>query len=233
MCPVNSTYSWCVIILAYNEDATLERVVTQIIPILETITPRFSILIVNDGSTDDTRRIADDLVERDGRIRVVHHETNRGIGHGLRSGYSNADGDILGMIPADGQFNPEELRGFLPHLDEYDIFASHRKERSYTAFRMFVTRVNRILIRWLFGLSVKDINWVKFYKKWILDTVDIQSVSPMVETELVVEAIKYHNARMIERESTYLPRSTGKARGASFRHVFRSLIDLLVFYRSL
>ena len=233
MCSVNSTYSWCVIVLAYNEAATLERVLAQTIPVLETLTSRFTILIVNDGSTDATRQIADDLVARDDRVQVVHHETNKGIGYGLRSGYANANADIVGMIPADGQFNPEELHGFLPYLDNYDIFASYRKERNYTTFRTFVTTVNRKLIRWLFGLSVQDINWIKFYKRWILDTVDIKSASPMVETELVVKAIKYHNGRMIEQVSTYHPRSAGKARGASFRHIFHSLIDLLVFYRSL
>ena len=221
------------IILAYNEEATLERVVTQTAPVLETLTPKFTILIVNDGSTDNTGRIANTLAAGDERVMVVHHETNRGIGHGLRSGYTNANADIVGMIPADGQFDPEELRGFLPYLDEYDIFASFRKERNYTAFRMLVTTVNRILIKWLFGLNIQDINWVKFYKKWILDTVDIQSVSPMVETELVVKATKFHKGRIIEFKSTYHPRSSGKARGASFRHIFRSLIDLLVFYRSL
>lgn len=233
MCSVNSTYSWCVIILAYNEAATLARVVNQTKPVLETLSPRFTILIVNDGSTDDTGRIADKLAAQDERVRAVHHETNRGIGHGLRTGYAHADADIVGMIPADGQFNVEELRGFLPHLDDYDIFASFRKERNYTTFRMFVTTVNRLLIKWLFGLSIQDINWVKFYKRWILDTIVIQSVSPMVETELVVKAVKFHDGRLIEQASVYHPRSAGKARGASFRHVFRSLVDLLIFFRSL
>ena len=230
---MNSTYSWCVIILAYNEAATLDEVVAKTIPVLESITPNFSILIVNDGSTDGTRQVADRLVASDQRVKVIHHETNRGIGHGLRSGYANAAGDIVGMIPADGQFDSEELKGFLPELDGYDVFSSYRKERNYTAFRTLVTATNRLLIRWLFGLRIKDINWVKFYKKWLLDTVEIQSISPMVETELVVKSIRFHGARLLERESTYHPRSAGKARGASFRHVFRSLLDLLLFYRSL
>ncbi|MDP6054928.1 MAG: glycosyltransferase family 2 protein [Candidatus Latescibacteria bacterium] len=121
---MKSSYSWCVIVLAYNEDATLERVVRQTIPVLETLATTFSILIVNDGSTDNTGQIADNLVQLDDRIRVIHHGTNRGIGYGLLSGYKNADGDIVGMIPADGQFNPEEIHGFLPYLKEYDIFAS-------------------------------------------------------------------------------------------------------------
>jgi dolichol-phosphate mannosyltransferase len=230
---VNSTFSWCVIILAYNEAATLERVIAKTIPVLESITPRFSILIVNDGSTDGTREVSDALVAADQRVHVIHHDTNRGIGHGLRSGYANAEGDIVGMIPADGQFDPEELKGFLPELDGYDVFSSYRKERNYTAVRTLVTTVNRLLIKWFFGLKIRDVNWVKFYKKWILNTIDIQSISPMVETELVVKSIRFHGARLLERESTYHPRSAGKARGASFRHVFRSLLDLFTFYRSL
>ncbi|MDP7239391.1 MAG: glycosyltransferase family 2 protein, partial [Candidatus Latescibacteria bacterium] len=82
---MKSSYSWCVIVLAYNEDATLERVVRQTIPVLETLATTFSILIVNDGSTDNTGQIADNLVQLDDRIRVIHHGTNRGIGYGLLS----------------------------------------------------------------------------------------------------------------------------------------------------
>ena len=185
-------------------------------------------LIVNDGSTDGTRELADQLAAEDARIRAIHHDSNLGIGHGLRSGYENADCDIVGMIPADGQFDSEELRGFLPYLDEYDVFSSYRMERNYTAFRKLITTVNRLLIKWLFGLEIRDINWVKFYKRWIIDSIEIQSISPMVETELVVKAIKYHSGKLMERESTYHPRSAGKARGASFRHVFRSFVDIVM-----
>ena len=66
---MKSSYSWCVIVLAYNEDATLERVVRQTIPVLETLATTFSILIVNDGSTDNTGEEAEGLARENSKIR--------------------------------------------------------------------------------------------------------------------------------------------------------------------
>jgi glycosyltransferase involved in cell wall biosynthesis len=229
---VHTSCSWGVIILAYNEEASLRPVAEHTSRVLEEITPRFSILIVDDGSADGTGRIADELSRQDARIRVIHHERNKGIGHGLLTGYTHAEGDIVGMIPADGQFDPEDLRLLCPYLDDYDIIATYRMQRNDSLFRMFITSVNRILVSLLFGVSIRDVNWVKFYKRRILHSVRIQSVSPMVESEIVIQAVR-NGGRMIEIPSSYYPRMAGKARGASFRHLSRSILDLVKLYKRL
>ena len=229
---MNTPSTWCVIILAYNEEGSLAQVVEMTVQVLQEIASTFSILIVNDGSTDRTGRIADEFQVKDARIRVIHHENNKGIGYGLLTGYSRADGEIVGMIPADGQFNPDDLRIIARYVPDYDIIATYRKERNDSLFRMFVTTVNRVLVKLLFGVMIKDVNWVKFYKRSVLNSVRIESVSPLIESEIVIQAVQ-RNCQMIEIPSSYFPRMSGKARGASFNHLTRSLVDLVKLYRRL
>lgn len=229
---MNTKYTWCVIILAYNEEGSLAKVVEAAVEVLQEIAPKFSILIVNDGSRDQTGSVADELQTKDARIRVVHHEQNKGIGYGLRTGYTHAGGDIIGMIPADGQFNASDLRTIARYVEDYDIIATYRKQRNDSLFRMFVTMVNRVLVNLLFGVMIKDVNWVKFYKRSVLNSVRIESVSPLIESEIVIQAVR-SRFRMIEIPSSSLPRMTGKARGASFKHMTRSLLDLVKLYRRL
>jgi glycosyltransferase involved in cell wall biosynthesis len=89
------------------------------------------VVIVNDGSTDRTKEIAEAAARADSRVVVVHHSTNLGMGATVRTGYGVSRGIFVTQLPADGQVGPETLATLLPHLDQVDAVFSvyaHRKD---------------------------------------------------------------------------------------------------------
>ena len=92
-----------VAIMAYNEEASLESVVREIGGVLQGEKQSYELLVIDDGSEDNTGSIAEELAQEDSRIRVIRHEPNQGLGAVYRSGFDGAQGDLLTFMPADGQ----------------------------------------------------------------------------------------------------------------------------------
>ena len=110
----------------YNEEGNVERVVGEALDVLPSVSDDFEIIIVNDGSGDRTGEIADRLAAADGRIRAVHHETNKGYGAALRSGFAAATKQLVFYTDGDGQFDIRELSELLPLARRYDIVSGYR-----------------------------------------------------------------------------------------------------------
>jgi len=85
--------------MAFNEELNLESVVSEVDKILDGIHYPAEITIINDGSTDNTGRISDELTSNNDRIHVIHHSTNQGLGGVYRSGFYSTKGDFLTFYP--------------------------------------------------------------------------------------------------------------------------------------
>src|SRR5918995_5195559 len=94
---------------AYNDSGTIASLVITSLKTAERLTPDFEIIVVNDGSADATAEIADELARTYPRVRVVHHERNRGYGGALRSGFAAASRDLVFYTDGDAQYDPAEM----------------------------------------------------------------------------------------------------------------------------
>ena len=106
-----------VIVMAYNEAESLERVVDEVETALRVVDRPYEIIIVNDGSGDGTGDVADRLSSVIDAVRVVHHEVNRGLGEVYRTGFAAARGEFVTIIPADGQFPAAFIPEFLGRIE--------------------------------------------------------------------------------------------------------------------
>jgi glycosyltransferase involved in cell wall biosynthesis len=134
---------------------------------------RYEVIVVDDGSTDATWRVLDQLRTQYSFLRAVRHRARRGIADALRTGYLNARANVLVFYPADMQFKPEDIpRLVAPILaDEADMVTGF-KEGKYE--KAFVSGIYNKLSRTLFDVPVKDLNSVKAYRREIMDSLPVR-----------------------------------------------------------
>ncbi|MFO0974207.1 MAG: glycosyltransferase [Phycisphaerae bacterium] len=221
-----------VVILCYNESALLREVVERTCAALAAGAGTHEVLVIDDGSRDGSAELADRLAQAHAAVRVHHHPGNLGIGAGLRSAYRLARGAAVWVIPADLQFAPEDILSALAALADADVVNVCRAARRDPWGRKLVSMVDRGLVRLLFGRSVRDLHWVKVYRRGVLEAVTAASRSPMVDTELLVRA-RRAGFRIVELSLPHHPRTAGQARGASLRNIAATLRDLLALRMAL
>jgi glycosyltransferase involved in cell wall biosynthesis len=107
-----------VLIPAYNESGSIHRIEAELIPELEKTGIDFEILIVNDGSKDDTGRMIDELASRRSDVRVVHHSINQGLGAALRTGYQNAKHPWVISIDCDLSYSPDQIKNLIDKVQK-------------------------------------------------------------------------------------------------------------------
>ena len=103
---------------AFDEEANIERTVERALDALRRLPlERFEVLVIDDGSTDATPKIADALAEHEPEVRVVHHSENRGYGAALRTGFESSRCEWIFFTDGDGQFDVDELPLLLARAD--------------------------------------------------------------------------------------------------------------------
>jgi glycosyltransferase involved in cell wall biosynthesis len=176
----------------------------------EALTPAgfsFEVVVVNDGSRDESAAVLADLAARYPFLRVVTHRRQRGIADALRSGFEAARGDILVFYPADLQYLPADIPTLVrPILDgEADIVTGSKQGRYEKAF---VSGIYNRLCRWLFGVRVEDLNSVKAYRAEIMRVVPMR---PDWHRYMVVIAA-VEGFRLQSRAVPLYPRKAGSSK---------------------
>jgi glycosyltransferase involved in cell wall biosynthesis len=225
--------SWTIIIFAYNEETAIGSVIKNTVNLLQAIAyDDFQIIIVNDGSTDNTLSVIEKVKSISGQIEVISHQKNLGIGRALLSGYSVAKNENICAIPADGQFDVNEIKAYAV-IPPKTIISFYRNQKTrYTPFRKFLSFSNRIINYYLLGIKIKDVNWVKIYKKEFFDKITPVLTSSLVESEICAKMLK-NNYSIIEVPSKYNPRSGGRSKGASLKTIFKAASELTKLFFAL
>jgi glycosyltransferase involved in cell wall biosynthesis len=133
----------------------------------------FEVVIVNDGSRDESGQVLHDLERQYPFLRVVTHRRQRGIADALRSAGDVARGDVFVFYPADLQYLPADIPGLVrPILDDRADIVTGTKQGKYE--KAFVSRVYNGLCRWLFGVRVTDLNSVKAYRREVMHGIPLR-----------------------------------------------------------
>lgn len=149
-----------IVIPAYNERDTIRQVIEEWYSIVETVSVDSRLVIVNDGSKDDTYEIMKKCVEERPQF-IALTKTNSGHGATVLYAYQYAleqKADYIFQTDSDGQTRPEEFWSFWEQRNKYDMVIGHRKERQDGKSRVFVTKVLKLTIRnslcyWIYGYA--------------------------------------------------------------------------------
>jgi glycosyltransferase involved in cell wall biosynthesis len=143
---------------AYNEADNIEPVIAEATPALASITDDYEIVVVDDGSRDDTAAVAKRAVAMDPHVRLVQHPVNQGFGASVFSGFVNAAKEWILYTDADRQFVLDELARFVPLMDQADLIAGYRAPRRDPFLRVLYGKGWSMLCTLLFGYTVRDVD---------------------------------------------------------------------------
>ena len=149
------------VFLAYNEEAVIARVLTDANAILEREFPNetWEILVVNDGSKDDTGAICEQVAREHPHVRVYHHNPNRGYVEATLSALREAKGDVICIFDGDGQHTAEDVPRFLAFINRgYDAVFGWKRERFDHPSRLILSRGLRLMARLFLKTRLHDIN---------------------------------------------------------------------------
>lgn len=134
---------------------------------------KYEVVVIDDGSTDRTWSVLQELEKQYSFLRLARHRSKRGIADALRTGYLAARGGVLVFYPADLQFKPEDIPRLVAPImaNEADMVTGF-KEGKYE--KAFVSRIYNGLSRLLFHVPVKDLNSVKAYRREIMDALPVR-----------------------------------------------------------
>lgn len=218
---------------AFNEAENIEAVVERVLTVLPQVLTDFEVIVVNDGSADETGAIIQQLAAVHPRVKAVHNPINLGYGGALRSGFAAGDGDLIMFMDADRQFDIADITALLPYVGHYDIIAGYRIKRSDAAYRKLYAKLFELTVLVLFGLHLHDVDCAfKIYDGALLRSLELTMPGALINTEMLALS-KRRGARIVQVGVHHYPRQAGKSSGGSPKVVFRAMGETLRLRRRL
>jgi glycosyltransferase involved in cell wall biosynthesis len=214
---------------AHNEEPNLRGLVAEALETLPGLAETFEVVIVDDGSRDETPAIADELAAaHPGIVRAVHHVTNLGYGAALLSGFRASRYDLIAFTDGDRQFQVADIRRLTERLaarDAPDAVVGYRIKRADPLIRTIYARAYRIANLVWFGLRVRDVDCAcKLFRRESLEGIAVESGGAFFSAELLIK-LRASGRNIVEVGVPHHPRTAGSPTGAKPSVVFRAVRD--------
>ena len=215
----------------YNDANTIGDLVKQADRVLGELTDDYEIIVVNDGSRDESASVLAALAKQVPRLRVVHHLINRGYGAALRSGFEHATKDLVFYTDGDGQYDVNEISILLMLLTDDTHFVNGMKmTRQDPPHRVFIGNLHRFVTRWSFWLPINDVDCdFRLIRRSILDKIRLSSSSGSICVELVKQAQRA-GAQFREVSIHHYARRSGVSEFFTPRRIIHTYADLAVMW---
>ncbi|MGH9769868.1 MAG: glycosyltransferase family 2 protein [Blastocatellia bacterium] len=211
---------------AFNDEGSIASLVHQALAVLPQVTSDYEVIVVNDGSSDGTAAVLDDLASKEPRLRVVHHPRNRGYGGALRSGFESATKDLIFYTDGDGQYDVREITNLIPLMtEEVDVVNGYKIRRSDNRRRIVLGAIYKFLARRMFGLPIRDVDCdFRLMRREAIQSVTLTSTSGVVCTEMICK-LRAAGYRFAETPVHHYPRLHGRSQFFTLRRVARTGFD--------
>lgn len=214
----------------YNEEANIPELVDSACAYLSKVAKKFEIILVDDGSTDKTRKVAAAMITSCPHLRIVSHRTNRGYGSALRTGIKHAKHQWTFWMDGDLQFRIQTIEKLLPYSNTYDAVIGYRAHRADTFLRKVNGELYTRLINVLFGLNVRDIDCAfKLIRTEKLQSLQLESSSAFTSAEILIK-LKEVGTVFKQIPVPHYPRKYGNPTGGSMRVIFKGLRQTVQFF---
>jgi len=233
-----------IILPAFNEEAILEKNVSRLQKYLKTLDTdfRWEVLIVNDGSTDQTGTLAETMAKSFKNITVLHHNVNRNLGTALRTGFANSNGDYVVVLDIDLSYAPDHIARLLAKIQESEAdmviaspYMKGGKSSAVPWLRLFLSKTVNFMMQKASRLNICTFTgMVRAYKGDFIRSLNTKSTTFDINSEIILKA---YILRAVVREiPAHLDwsdqKKMGKSRTSSLqivKGVFNGLVNSFIF----
>jgi glycosyltransferase involved in cell wall biosynthesis len=212
---------------AYNDAGTIASLLLLAHMTARTLTDDYEVIAVDDGSPDHTGVLLDEMATQFPWLKVVHHETNRGYGGALRTGFATASKELVFYTDGDAQYDPREMAGlwqaFSPGVD---FVNGYKISRNDPLHRVVIGRLYHWFVKLAFGLRLRDVDCdFRLMRRSVFEKVHLSRSSGVICVELM-KKVQDHGYRIAEVPVHHFHRSYGKSQFFNLPRVARTLVDL-------
>ena len=219
---------------AFNDGGTIPSMVISVVRTLPKVTDDYEVVVVNDGSSDYTAEMLEELDRLYPQVRIVTHPQNRGYGAALRSGFSSATKEWIFYTDGDGQYDPRELVNLVEAVQEdTDIVNGFKIERHDPLHRVIIGRVYHHIVRLMFGFRLRDVDCdFRLIRRKVFDEVQLRSTSGTICLEMV-KKMQDAGFKFEEVPVHHFHRAYGKSQFFNFPRLVRTAVQLVTLWRDL
>jgi glycosyltransferase involved in cell wall biosynthesis len=221
------------VIPMFNEEANIQHAIEYASDALSQHASEYEIVIVDDASTDQSPELVRRATEGNPRVRLIQHDFNQKLGASLKSGFAAARHELVLYMDADLPFDPDVLGRAIRAMNvtRADVISGYRFDRTTEGLkRTIYSIVYNWMIRVLFGISVRDVNFsFKLMKREVLEAVQLRSEGSLIDAELIVKA--RNRGYVIQQIGLdYFPRVMGTSHLSSPTVIFKILRELITLF---
>ena len=219
---------------AYNDGGTIASMVVAAMTTARELTPDYEVIVVDDGSTDSTHDVLEELARLYPELRVVHHMQNKGYGAALRTGFALATKDLIFYTDGDAQYDPREMTLLWQHLaPDVDFVNGYKISRSDPLHRIIIGRVYHHFVKTLFGLRLRDVDCdFRLMRRRIFERITLEKSSGVICLELM-KKVQDAGFRVVEVPVHHYHRAYGRSQFFHVRRIVRTTSDVFKLWHAL
>ena len=219
---------------AYYDEKNIGKVVDKAVEVLEELKLKdYEITIIEDGSPDNTAEAADKLAEQYPKVKVIHHEKNKGYGATLWEGFTTAKFEYVFYTDGDNQFDLDELKKFVALVPYTDMVVGYRKKKQYSPYRKLTSFVYNNILRLAFDVDYIDIDCAfKILPTELFRNIKVNTKDAFIDAEIMIRA-NLMGYTSTEVGVTHLPRVDGVSTAARPSIIFRTIREIIDFRKQI
>ncbi len=216
---------------AYNDARTIGPLVRRTAQILRSLGADFEIVVVDDGSRDDTAAVLKGLKREIPELVSIHHPSNRGYGGALISGFHSCSKEWIFYTDGDGQYGVDEILALLNEAGpDVDVVNGYKIARSDPFYRVWLGKIYLFGMRLAFGLKLRDVDCdYRLMRREIFDQIRLQCSSGVICVELM-KKIQHASCKVVEVPVHHYPRRHGNSEFFRIRHLSRVFLQLIFLW---
>ena len=214
----------------YNDLHTVKIMITKSVKVLKKLKKKYEIVIVDDGCPQKSGVLAKKIAKKFSNIKVYFHKKNRGYGAAIKTGFKHCKNEWIYLTDGDAEYDVNDIFKLIKASKYNDLIITRRYKKKYTTFRIVISWVYNVLLRFLFGTKFKDISTgSRLVKKKIIKNIKLKSNSPFLGAELAIKS-ELAGYKVGEISIHTYPRTFGSGSSVSIQNIFLTIKDMLSLF---